>query len=299
MLDPKQMQAFCTLAEHMHFGRAAKALGVSQSTLSTQIRALEEALGAPLINRTNRTLTLTKLGETFLADARNILAMMECALKNTSDILDGTAATLRLGVCTGTINSGILGRLLAKSSEQFPKLELLTVEEPPATLLSELCEGHLDVVLTTTKSLDIPNHVVSVPISEWQATLIAHKRFALTNAEGDLNVEAVSKLPFYVFEHHNVSPRVIEHIFSFKPRRITRLPSVRLIASYVDQGLGAAIVPNVDTVLLTDNTACYPIPGARMPVRAMRLVNSNSPMMIRFFHMLNDLSAELETEKVA
>ena len=91
MFDPKQMQAFVVLAENMHFGKTAKVLGISQSTLSMQIRSLEEEIGGALINRSNRTMTLTTLGETFLTDAQNILAMMECAKKNTKDILDGTS----------------------------------------------------------------------------------------------------------------------------------------------------------------------------------------------------------------
>lgn len=110
MFDPKQMQAFVVLAENMHFGKTAKVLGISQSTLSMQIRSLEEEIGGALINRSNRTMTLTTLGETFLTDAQNILAMMECAKKNTKDILDGTVSSLRLGVDRGTISSGILTR---------------------------------------------------------------------------------------------------------------------------------------------------------------------------------------------
>ncbi len=289
MLDPKQMQAFCTLAHHMHFGQAAKSLGVSQSTLSTQIRMLEEEIGGPLINRSNRTMTLTRLGETFLADAQNILSMMECAIKNTTDILDGSASTLRLGVCTGSINAGILGKVLEATHKNFPKLDLTSVEEPPATLMAELTAGHLDIVICNTFSLDLPKQIVSIPVTNWRATLIARKDYDLLLSDGKLDVSAVSKLPFFLFEHETISPHIVEHIFLFKPKFIKRLPSVRLIVEYVEQGLGAAIIPDVDSVMLDKNTACYPIPNAVMPVRAMRSVHSNSPMMIQFFHLLDCL----------
>lgn len=56
MFDPKQMQAFVVLAENMHFGKTAKVLGISQSTLSMQIRSLEEEIGGALINRSNLSL---------------------------------------------------------------------------------------------------------------------------------------------------------------------------------------------------------------------------------------------------
>lgn len=53
MFDLKHLQAFVVLADRMHFGRAAKLLGISQSTLSTQIRLLEEELGGAVVNRSN------------------------------------------------------------------------------------------------------------------------------------------------------------------------------------------------------------------------------------------------------
>ena len=68
MYDLKQLRAFTVLAESMHFGNAAVKLGITQSALSQSIRHLEEDVGAPLINRTNRTMALTPLGEAFLLD---------------------------------------------------------------------------------------------------------------------------------------------------------------------------------------------------------------------------------------
>ncbi len=291
MLDPKQMQAFVVLAEHMHFGRAAKALGISQSTLSTQIRTLEETIGGALINRSNRTMTLTALGETFLVDARNILAMMECALRNTSDVLDGTVSSLTIGVDTGGISSGLFVQILAQAREQFPRLELMSIEEPPATLLTELCSGHIDVVLSNTFSLDIPKNVVQHPIVNWRAVLVAHKSLSLTDQAGTLAIDAVSEQPFLLFEHQSASPHVIEHVFAFRPKRVLRLPSVRLIADYVEERIGVAVLPEADLKLLGPNTVAYPIDDVQMPVKLMRLNNSNSPTMIRFCHMVRTLFA--------
>lgn len=89
MFEPRHLKAYLALVKCMHFGRAAEMLGISQPTLSQQIRMLEEAVGAPLINRSNRTMELTPVGRVFAEDAQQILTLMERAKRNAEDILSG------------------------------------------------------------------------------------------------------------------------------------------------------------------------------------------------------------------
>jgi len=73
----KQMKYLCAVAQHQHFGRAAEASHVSQSTLSAGIQELEETLSASLIERNNRKVLLTALGEDVVARSQNILVDVE------------------------------------------------------------------------------------------------------------------------------------------------------------------------------------------------------------------------------
>ena len=98
MFEPRHLKAYLALVKCMHFGRAAEMLGISQRTLSQQIRMLEEAVGAPLINRSNRTMELTPVGRVFAEDAQQILTLMERAKRNAEDILSGEeAVTVEIG----------------------------------------------------------------------------------------------------------------------------------------------------------------------------------------------------------
>ena len=69
----KQLKYLCAVAEHQHFGHAAKACHVSQSTLSASIVELEDALSASLVERNNRNVLLTSLGLEVVDRARNVL----------------------------------------------------------------------------------------------------------------------------------------------------------------------------------------------------------------------------------
>ncbi len=110
-----------------------------------------------------------------------------------------------------------------------------------------------------------------------------------TKSDGSLDIDAISALPFIVFEHIDESPHVIEHVLSFHPKRVIRLPSIPLIASYVEQGIGATIVPDADLKLFHEHTKVYPMPNSFMEARLMRMNSSNSPTMVRFWRMAREL----------
>jgi DNA-binding transcriptional LysR family regulator len=92
-----QFRYFCAVAETGHFGRAARRLNMSQPPLSRQIGALEEDLGAELFERTPKGVLLTPAGRQFLAEARNILLLIEQARRNTSAAGRGDMGELTVG----------------------------------------------------------------------------------------------------------------------------------------------------------------------------------------------------------
>ena len=85
-LHTRQLRYFVTVAEELHFSRAAARLFVAQQSLSTQIRQLEERVGATLLRRTTRNVELTPAGELFLAEARQALAALDRAINGARGI---------------------------------------------------------------------------------------------------------------------------------------------------------------------------------------------------------------------
>lgn len=145
-MNLRDLRYFVALAECRHFGKAAAACFVSQPTLSTQIRKLEDELGVTLVERAPRKVLLTAAGLEIAERARRIVAdveqMKEAARRNR----DPEAGTVRLGMFP-TLGPYLLPHVVPLLRARFPKLELLLVEEKSDVLLARLREGKLDVGL--------------------------------------------------------------------------------------------------------------------------------------------------------
>lgn len=142
----RQLRHFLSLAEHRHFGRAAEACFVTQSSLSASIKELETVLGAALFERTKRRVMITPLGATLRSMARDICAGLDeltDAAKSAGAPLSGD---LRMGVIP-TIGPYLLPRVLGELREAYPGLRLYLREEQTGPLLDKLDEGELDLVL--------------------------------------------------------------------------------------------------------------------------------------------------------
>src|SRR4051812_29047493 len=97
-MEIRHLRSFLAVAEHLHFGRAAEEIHLSQPAISVQIRALEEALDAPLFVRNRRRTTLTAAGELFQEDARDILARLEVARLRAQRADHGQVGIIRIGI---------------------------------------------------------------------------------------------------------------------------------------------------------------------------------------------------------
>ena len=293
MIDTRYLKSFAVLAKYMHFRRAAAALGISQPALTQQIRALEETIGGPLINRTNRTMSLTPAGEVFLEDVRRILALMDRAERNAEDIFDGRIATLRLGVCSATAMSGIFAEVIREAQKRLPAIEVIAEEHSPAVLSRKLAAGELDCVIWITFGSEFPEGTVSLPVASCHAALIARRdRHLLSIVNGKIDAEklAQEKFIFYAMaDDPPDSPLALESTITFVPRKSIRLGSLELILTYVDEGYGAAVVPEFILPRIREQTESLPINNFLMEIKAFRLPSSNSPKVLKFFAMLSSL----------
>jgi DNA-binding transcriptional LysR family regulator len=95
-IELRHLRYFIAVAEELHFGHAAARLNISQPP-SQQIQILEQQIGAKLLARTNRSVSLTPAGRQFLADSRQILSQVDDAVSRASRLHQGETGDLRIG----------------------------------------------------------------------------------------------------------------------------------------------------------------------------------------------------------
>ncbi|MDR3389512.1 MAG: DNA-binding transcriptional regulator OxyR [Rudaea sp.] len=142
-MNLRDLRYLVALAEHKHFGRAAEASFVSQPTLSTQIKKLEDELGVALVERTPRKVLLTEVGREIMQRAREVLNEVDQIRAIARRTLDPESGTVRLGIFP-TLGPYLLPHVVPRIRERFPRLELLLVEEKTEVILKQLREGRLD-----------------------------------------------------------------------------------------------------------------------------------------------------------
>jgi LysR family hydrogen peroxide-inducible transcriptional activator len=142
----QELKYLVALADHGHFGRAAEACFITQSTLSTQIKKLEDFLGVTLFDRSLKRVTPTPIGREILAAARNVVEESERIRELARHAQDPMARTIHLGVIP-TLGPYYLPHALTLVHKKHPGLRLLLREEMTPQILEHMVDGKLDAGL--------------------------------------------------------------------------------------------------------------------------------------------------------
>lgn len=145
-MEIRHLKYFVKIAETLNFSEAAKSLFITQSTLSQQIRQLEQELNAQLFERNNHNVRLTEAGEELLPYARQTLQVSQTCLDRIHDLQNLRTGTLNIGVTYSF--SSILTETLFTFIKRYPKVKLNIYNKPMAELMKMLERDEVDFALT-------------------------------------------------------------------------------------------------------------------------------------------------------
>ncbi|MGJ8663104.1 MAG: LysR substrate-binding domain-containing protein [Marinicella sp.] len=142
----KQLRYFNALIEHNHFGKAAESCFVSQSAFSVAIKELENALGGRLVDRTNKSVTVTNLGRDIYQQSLTVMTELKKMLDMAQGNLKPLSGQLAVGMIP-TIGPFVMPDLLPELSRCYPELDLEIHEGKSSEIYDQLMQGKLDVII--------------------------------------------------------------------------------------------------------------------------------------------------------
>ncbi|QNQ63454.1 hydrogen peroxide-inducible genes activator [Brucella sp. 6810] len=243
-ISVRQLHYFLALVQAGSFSRAAEAIGVTQSTLSAAIQALEAELGATLIDRTGRRMQMLPAGEDFLARARDIVALIEELPEHARQAERPLTTRLRMGVIP-SIAPFLLPKVLPATAKAFPELQLTVREGLTRSLLESLRSGTLDVALVA-RPYDLDEFEIA-EIGRDPFLLAVRRDHALANRD---SVEAsdIDDQPFLLLETgHCLREHVMAAIGS-KPAQMSgdvHATSIMTLVQLVQFGMGVTLLPQL------------------------------------------------------
>ncbi|MGR9085996.1 MAG: LysR substrate-binding domain-containing protein [Gammaproteobacteria bacterium] len=179
----KQLRYLVALDEYRHFGQAASACHISQSGFSIAIKELEDLLQVQLIDRTNKSVTITAVGKDIIAKARICLNELEILTNIPSDYHKPLSGNLTLGIIP-TIAPYLLPSMLKQISVDYPELKLYLKEQITPLLYDQLIAGHIDLMLVA-----LPyefKHVEIMPLFKDRFFLAHHRQTRWLKQGSDL-----------------------------------------------------------------------------------------------------------------
>lgn len=287
----KQLQYLVALHEHGHFGHAAEASFVSQSTLSAGLRDLEALLGVVLVERTKRAVRFTPLGNAVVAKAHRILREAE----ELSDLVQSSGQPLsgemRMSVIP-TIAPFLLPRMLPRLRRERPNLKLFLREEPSAQAIESLNHGRADCVLL---ALPYATGEVEKETIELDAFFVAFPKDDPRDPPEEIQPSAIDENRLMLLEDgHCLKDQVLAACNRPEMRASATMigTSLHTLVQMVDNGLGLTMLPEMALdagILNGTNVVARPLKAAGANREIALIWRKNSPRADEFRLLAEEL----------
>jgi len=237
------LRAFVAVAEKQHFGSAATTLGVSQSTLSQALAALEAGVGSRLVERSTRRVRVTTEGMQLLPFAQAVVEAMEAFTAAAAGAADPLQGSVRLGLIP-TVAPYVLPAVLAGLARHLPALTLRVIEDQTERLLAALRDGALDAALIALPADAVG--VTEIPIYEEDFLLAVPPGHPLSGKHR-VPAAALAQLPLLLLdEGHCLRDQALDVCQKAGVRADladTRAASLATAVQCVTGGLGVTLIP--------------------------------------------------------
>ncbi|MFG6567486.1 LysR family transcriptional regulator [Sulfitobacter sp. 1A13679] len=268
----RQYEVFVAIAETLHFGQAAAALGVAQPALTQQLKHLETAFGGELLfDRNRRRVMLTDFGKSLLPEARALLQQARRVEALAESARNGQRGRIELAYVGSASYAGILGRLLRELRAGAAEVELILRELDMDLQIAEIVAGRLDAGFVRLPLSGVPEDLATRAVHTEDILLAVPPDHRL--AEVPSVAMAALREESFIFSHLGPDMGFAACAYQlcadagFAPRVAHRAPQFTAIVNFVSAGLGVAFVPASAARMKDAGVSFLPIRDAKVQSR--------------------------------
>ena len=244
-IELRHLRYFIAVAEELHFGRAAARLNISQPPLSQQIQILEQQVGARLLARTNRSVSLTAAGKQFLADSRQVVSLVNDAAARAERLHLGETGELRLGFTSSAPFISAVSHTLSTFRRHYPDVHIQTREINTREQIVPLNEGSLDLGLM--RNTQLPDTLAWEVILREPLMAMIPRDHPLA-AQPSVTLAELAQEPFVFFDPHDGTGLYDDILglmrrYGLTPVITQEVGEAMTIIGLVAAGLGVSILP--------------------------------------------------------
>lgn len=246
-MELRHLRYFVAVAEELHFTRAAERLHIGQPPLSQQIQALEQEVGATLLDRTRRSVRLTEAGKLFLNDARRILALSVEATDTARRAERGEIGELRIGFTPSTLLMPLFPSVINTYRKQFPHVALVVKEMVTMRQIDAIDQRILDIGFIRPPAKEIAPDINLATLRHDPLILVAPSNHRLAR-KASITVRDLKDEAFVMFVQDSGTgtyPEILRlcRKAGFEPTISMEAREPSVIISLVAAGFGISILP--------------------------------------------------------
>ncbi|MCG3088266.1 LysR family transcriptional regulator [Sporosarcina cyprini] len=290
-MEIRQLMYFVAVAEELHFGKAAKRLGMTQPPLSQQIKKLEEYLEVELFYRTKRKVALTEAGRYFYRETMKINTDLNAAIQNTKLINSGMLGSLKIGFGP---DYGTLTKILKMYEQKYPDVQIQLEQMPTSEQLIALDkkEIHIGLLPGPIERKNIQSNVVA----EYPYQVVLPINHPLAK-----EIEGIDLLQLkdenFIMTPREIGPAYYDAIINicntagFNPHIRKKTHELQTILPLVAANMGIAIVPALISYFNRGEVVFLPIRNCDVTMKNCIAWNTEArlPIVDLFIEMVGEI----------
>lgn len=268
-VEIRHLHYFMAVCEELHFTKAAEKLGISQPTLSQQIRVLEDELGMPLFDRIGKKIVVTEAGSLLFSYATEMLTTLQNVKDAINDLQELQRGQISVGIMPSDLDYRIT-QLVIDFHQKFPKVKLKILAS--IDIMRQVLENEVDIGIGTNVEPD--DRLVIIPLRREEYVLTVSQEHPLANQTA-ITIAELKGLPMVMYPEGFFGREIVEEAVKkhgFQLHSILETSSVTSIMNLVRANIGATVQPYHLIQQINDPTLCSIRISDEAPSRSLSII---------------------------